>query len=322
MKPHGNTVEETLASHYPDQAPQLARERVEPLAEIRVYRGRGGHWHYITLGFSELAEKVSDRPALSGWGFELTFRLDAQATTEPPTWPLRMLLQLARYVFEARQPFRANHHMDLGGPVDQDAPTITALAFALDAELGEIRTPNGMVSFLQVVDLREDEEQLVCNWSVADFLAVLRTRSPLLVANPERPSLLSDRDVAGELRSRAAREGSSGATAVAALLDWRRTGWLGRDISISIGPEVSVRRNLGSLLAGSIAVRRTARIVGEGRELLLSAGDRCAWKEHGAILSLVVSPQFVAELERFLGTSDRELVSTEFFRGLRLVLRD
>jgi len=33
------------------------------------------HWHYITFGFTELYGKTSPNREISGYGFELTFRL-------------------------------------------------------------------------------------------------------------------------------------------------------------------------------------------------------------------------------------------------------
>ena len=56
---------------------------------------------------SELYAKESDDPEVSGYGFELTFRLAmepgevADANAEPPTWALNFLQNLARYVFQS-----------------------------------------------------------------------------------------------------------------------------------------------------------------------------------------------------------------------------
>src|SRR5215467_4168257 len=50
------------------------------------------HWHFVSFGMSELYEKESEEPDISGWGFEFTFRLKAKAgQTEPPKWPLGFL---------------------------------------------------------------------------------------------------------------------------------------------------------------------------------------------------------------------------------------
>ena len=53
------------------------------------------HWHYVTYGFSELYAKESSDAATSGYGFELTFRLAAEAAenadSTPPVWPMNLL---------------------------------------------------------------------------------------------------------------------------------------------------------------------------------------------------------------------------------------
>ena len=75
----------------------------DPLQGISVYKNLlpEPHYHFVTYGFSELYEKESEDPELSGYGFELTFRLacDASDPEEPPRWPLNLLQNIARYVF-------------------------------------------------------------------------------------------------------------------------------------------------------------------------------------------------------------------------------
>ena len=77
----------------------------DPLDGISVYWADAPvpHWHYITYGFSELYAKESSDADASGYGFELTFRLAAEAGenagSTPPVWPMNLLQNLARYVF-------------------------------------------------------------------------------------------------------------------------------------------------------------------------------------------------------------------------------
>ena len=44
---------------------------------VEIWKSEHGipHWHYVTYGFTELYEKKSEDPEVSGYGFELTFRL-------------------------------------------------------------------------------------------------------------------------------------------------------------------------------------------------------------------------------------------------------
>ena len=63
----------------------------DPLDGISVYWADAPvpHWHYVTYGFSELYAKESSDADASGYGFELTFRLAAEAGEDgsgaPPT---------------------------------------------------------------------------------------------------------------------------------------------------------------------------------------------------------------------------------------------
>lgn len=100
-----------------------------------------GHWHYVTYGLSELYDKSEDDdPEWSGWGFELTFRLERGAgEQEAPQWPFALLHRAATFV---------NHRgtlLDEGDSIDVDP----VLVFARDPLLGEIATPHGRVVFLQ-----------------------------------------------------------------------------------------------------------------------------------------------------------------------------
>lgn len=104
----------------------------DPLSGVEVWKSVRGtpHWHYVTYGFSELYEKESDDPAVSGFGFELTFRLKRGEEKDPPVWPVSLLQNLARYVFSSGNVFGAGHHMDANGPIALDTDTkLTALGF-------------------------------------------------------------------------------------------------------------------------------------------------------------------------------------------------
>jgi suppressor of fused len=74
----------------------------DPLEGLSVYRNPGPppHWHFVTYGFSELYEKAGQDSDLSGYGFELTFRLAAGEEAEPPAWALNLLQNLGCYAFE------------------------------------------------------------------------------------------------------------------------------------------------------------------------------------------------------------------------------
>jgi suppressor of fused len=59
--------------------PQPARgsKLGSPLEEVTLHAvGEPAHWHLVTRGLTELEAKQSPNPKLSGWGFELTLRLE------------------------------------------------------------------------------------------------------------------------------------------------------------------------------------------------------------------------------------------------------
>ena len=103
---------------------------------------------------------------MSGWGFELTFRLAHGKEKQPPNWAINFLMNLGTYVRRSGNPFGAGHFMDLNGPICVGSDTaIRAIGFTPDPQLGSIDTPNGRVEFLQVVGLTTDEHDACSNWA-------------------------------------------------------------------------------------------------------------------------------------------------------------
>lgn len=144
----------------------------DPLHGISIYwNDVGPHWHYIGWGLSELDEKTAPNPNVSGFGYELTFRLAAPpelraqakqpgpfgpdqplAATAAPTWPIAMLNTLARTMFERRVGFGPGQSIGFGAPPE---PRLVACCFTGDPQLGmrPIETLNGKMYYLQVVGL-------------------------------------------------------------------------------------------------------------------------------------------------------------------------
>src|SRR5437868_6371298 len=102
--------------HYGPVLPAMLGGK-DPLQGISIYDHPlpVPHWHFVTYGFSELYEKESDDPEVSGFGFELTFRLARQEET-PPGWVLNFLQNLGRYVFQTGNAFDIGHYLDCQGP--------------------------------------------------------------------------------------------------------------------------------------------------------------------------------------------------------------
>jgi hypothetical protein len=96
---------------------------------------------------------------VSGFGFELTMRVPRGADEEqPPTWPLRALQGLGRYVLANGRGFDTGHCAELGGSIAPGIESLlTCMAFVPDPLLRKIATPFGSLLFLQVVGVTADE---------------------------------------------------------------------------------------------------------------------------------------------------------------------
>lgn len=132
-----------------------------PLPAIAVYEAvRPLHWDFcLTYGLSELFEKSSEDPDVSGFGFELTMRTPRLPDeTMPPTWPLRALQGLGRHVLAQKQGLDTGHCADLGSSIAAGIDSaLTCLACVPDPLLKKIVTPFGSLLFLQVVGITTDE---------------------------------------------------------------------------------------------------------------------------------------------------------------------
>jgi suppressor of fused protein SUFU len=239
----------------------------DPLDGISCYRRTDPvpHWHFVSYGLTELYEKEFDDPDVSGWGFELTFRLgrDPDDDHDPPIWPANLLQNLARYVFETGNWFDAGHHMDINSPIatERDDSAIRAVAFAVDPELGDISTPHGKVRFLQVVGLTLDELDAGRRWKVGSLLALLAPRMPLYVTDIDRASLLDDPELAAAVREGIERDGSSVGWIVVDTAHW--------DLDVATGG-LTIR--LGALQAPGIGDMLRSRLP-YGRDLELRTED-------------------------------------------------
>jgi hypothetical protein len=185
----------------------------DPIHGISAYKNSEPvpHWHFVTYGFSELWAKESTDPAVSGFGFELTFRPVCKAREKkPPYWALNFLQNLGRYVFETGNSFGVGHTMPVQGPIKLGSSTrIHAVSFAPDSQLPPIATPNGRVEFLQVVGLTLDELEAISSWNAAAFLQLRGRDDPWLLTDLSRTSWLGDPVFAAQVARRSKRDGSS-----------------------------------------------------------------------------------------------------------------
>lgn len=152
------------------------------------------HRHFVTYGMSELyynEEAVGGE--FSKWGFEFTFRLVPFAADgdEDPMWPINMMNNLARYVYESGKWFEVNHFIPTNSPIRLDCDSdIVGIVFAEDPELGKIDTPHGEVTFLQIVGITSKElERLQATpkkGEVANLIEEMRRTNPMLLTDLTR----------------------------------------------------------------------------------------------------------------------------------------
>lgn len=143
-----------------------------PRLEAATAYDAGDHWHFVTLGLSNIWEKTAgDDPAVSGLGYEFTCRVRQQPTSkwfrrrggagDPPAWVVRLLQRLGDVTLEGSR-FRSGDTLDPGGSITGDeSHDLAAVAFVDDPSLPPLDTPNGTVAFVQVVGLTAEQLNLV-----------------------------------------------------------------------------------------------------------------------------------------------------------------
>lgn len=155
---------------YGDQKPQHYAPKLyyalggeDPLDGISIYNDEKNKcYHYVTYGFTELYDKENNDPDVSGFGFELTFRLKYDRISETyPVWPVNLLQNIAKVTFAKGLVFDEFQTLT-SGPIRLDPPTdITSILFMLDPELGALETENGAFKFLQIFGLTTAEAQQI-----------------------------------------------------------------------------------------------------------------------------------------------------------------
>lgn len=222
-----DAIVQTCSKVYPDQLnPTQATSVVkywlggaECLDYISIYHNQGNetsppHWHYVSFGFSDLhgdgrVHKVlskDDVEGISGYGFELTFRLrkapeNSNSVHEIPLWPCKLMQYLAKYVFKTGTQFHAGHHVPFGHVLPNLYSTtgdtlIHDLMVTNDRQLKPFRTNLGSVEFLQLVGCFETELEAAQECNVAQIIDLFstnrKTGGSLLVTDMARRESIFD----------------------------------------------------------------------------------------------------------------------------------
>ncbi|CAH1389820.1 unnamed protein product [Nezara viridula] len=180
---------------YPDQPNPLQVAAVikywlggpDPLDYISMYFNRGNsdlgvppHWHYISFGLSDLhgdgrVHEKTGLGELSGFGFEITFRLKREpGETSPPTWPAQLLQSLAKYVFLSGNVLYAGDHVSWHKALDSSESLIEHILLMEDPQFKTVSTPNGEVSFIQVIGVTKSELECAQRWSPHGVIEILK----------------------------------------------------------------------------------------------------------------------------------------------------
>jgi len=160
-----HAVDAELRAHYGDERRlhlgTLMRWRLggpDPLDSMSIYRHPEGHWHYVGLGLAEHLVKETNN-------------------AEPPRWPVALLNDIARYVFESRRPLAHGHFLERPGD-----PRGRCWGLVRDPVLRPVETVNGRFTWLQLVALSEDELARLKGDDYEKFLDAYRSGNPLFVS--------------------------------------------------------------------------------------------------------------------------------------------
>ncbi|MCA9683426.1 MAG: suppressor of fused domain protein [Myxococcales bacterium] len=212
-------IDRWVSAHFPHATPHQFASRTpyeldtaSPLPAITVFETRApAGWLYVSYGLSELFEKSSDDPGVSGFGFELTLRIPRAEGTgdeggEPPVWPLKLFQALGHHALNTGGGFDSGHRLNLGAPLcppSSDGPAdcrLSALICLPDPALGKIDTINGSLLFLRLFGVTDDELAALTEVELGDLVACLAELEGLAITDPGRGSFFEDPEKSKILR--------------------------------------------------------------------------------------------------------------------------
>ncbi len=138
----------------------------DPLDGISIYDG-GDYWHFVTYGFSEIYEKEFENKEYSGYGMELTLKLK-KLNNEKEDAEIKgicgILQSIARITFTEGELFYPNEYIYTGQTMGMDVEQlskITGFITAEDEQAGSIDTPNGKVTFIELIGATDKELKMI-----------------------------------------------------------------------------------------------------------------------------------------------------------------
>ena len=134
----------------------------DPLDGISVYDG-GDYWHFVSFGQTEIYDKESENKEISGYGYELTFKLKKEGLEDEEA-EIRnvcgILQMVARLTFTKGEIFAPDEFLYTGQTQGIDAyqkSDLTGFICIKDPTVETIDTPNGRVEFLELVGMTDAE---------------------------------------------------------------------------------------------------------------------------------------------------------------------
>lgn len=139
---------------------------------------------YFSFGLSDLhgdgrVHDIGGPDGVSGFGFELTFRLKREPSeTSPPTWPATLMQSLAKYVFQSGNNLCAGDHVSWHCALDNSESRIQHMLMTTDPQLNTTQTPFGTVNFVQIVGVCADELKAAQQWNGVGILEMISRIPP------------------------------------------------------------------------------------------------------------------------------------------------
>jgi len=308
--PGWEAIDQCMAAVYGDQEPLHYGTTIpaclggsDPIDGISVYRADSPvpHWHFVTYGFTELHAKEGDDLEVSGFGFELSFRLTPPSEQTPPNWVFSCLQNLGRYVFQTGNALEAGHYMNLNGPIAPEAQkAMRATAVGEDPQLGTISTSHGSVTFLQIVGITLDELLTIKRWDTARFLNLLSDSVPSLVTDLGRHSVLDDDSVKSRVDELAREDGSTTSVLNLGAVAWktRRSSLKPKRLEIVLG--ANGIHDFKAVLPGRLCFDRDLIVMSADRMIVFEPGQTLRWSEESQndlkLLHVALPPNLALEL--------------------------
>lgn len=162
-----------------------------------------GWFHIVTFGMSELyTDKEAYGQEYSKWGYEMTMKLKADRH-EDCLWALDMMSSLARYTYRSKRYFDPGECIPGNGTslhIGTDSK-ITALITAADTSAQTQDTVHGILGFVQLVGITEEELQAIRKdpGRIPELIGKMKAENPDLVTDMDRTvSYIHEEDSMGK----------------------------------------------------------------------------------------------------------------------------